>query len=57
MALNVVMKNDRDLIELRPLYLLQGVFDLILRILDIVLRILGCIVAISFGVYLVLWLF
>ena len=57
MALKFVMKNDRDLIELRPLYLLQGVFDLILRILDIVLRILGCIVAISFGVYLVLWLF
>ena len=57
MALKGVLKNDRDLTELRPLYLILGVFDLILRVLDLVLRILGCTVAISFGVYLVLWLF
>jgi hypothetical protein len=43
-ALQVVMKNDRDLTEIRPLYLILGVFDLILRVLDLVLRIFGCTV-------------
>ena len=54
MALKVVMKNDRDLTELRPLYLILGVFDLILRVPDLVLRICECIVTISFSVNLVL---
>ena len=56
MALKVVMKNDKDLTDLRTLYVIVGVFDFILRVLDIVLRILGYSVTISFGVYLVLWL-
>ena len=50
MALKVVMQNDRDFTELSPLYLTQRIFDLILRVLE-------CIVTISLGVYLVLWLF
>jgi len=54
MALKAVMKNDRDLTELRPLYLIVGVFGLILRVLDLVLRIFECIVTICLGVYLVL---
>jgi len=57
MALKVVMNNDRDLTELRQLYLILGVFDLKLRVLDLVLRMLECIATIFFGVYLVLWLF
>jgi hypothetical protein len=64
MALKVVMQNDRDFTELSLLYLILRVFDLILRVpdfilrvVDLILRVLECIVTISFGVYLVLWLF
>ena len=53
MALKVVMQNDRDFTELRPLYLILRVFelilrvsDLLLRVLDLILRVLECIVTI-----------
>jgi hypothetical protein len=64
MALKAVMQNDRDFTELRLLYLILMVFNLILRVpdlilmvLDLTLRVLECIVTTSFGVYLALWLF
>jgi hypothetical protein len=37
-------------------YLILKVYDLILRVPVLILRVLDCIVTISFGVYLVLWL-